>query len=121
MTEVAAGCALLAVPSVVIQALIGSPSNQAARIVGRVLGGALLALGVSAMFPGRTSPDRGVTLAFGVYNTSTTVILVVAGATGTVDGRFPWPAAGLHGILAAAFLAEIVNQDRPAPRSVVPS
>ena len=67
------------------------------------------------MFPGRTSPDRGVTLAFAVYNTSTTVILVVAGATGTVDGRLLWPAAGLHGILAAAFLAEIVNRESPAP------
>jgi hypothetical protein len=36
--EVATGCALLTVPSGVIQALIGSRSDQAEWIVGRVLG-----------------------------------------------------------------------------------
>jgi hypothetical protein len=60
--EVATGCALLIVPSDIIQALIGSRSDQAGWIVGRVLGGALLALGVAAMFPPGQSPERGVAL-----------------------------------------------------------
>ena len=38
IVELATGCALLATPSVVIQALIGSPSNQAGWIVARILG-----------------------------------------------------------------------------------
>lgn len=80
--EVATGCALLTVPSGVIQALIGSRSDQAGWIVGRVLGGALVALGVAAMFPSGRSPERGVALGFAVYNASTTVILGVAGVAG---------------------------------------
>jgi hypothetical protein len=38
IVELATGCALLATPSVVIQALIGSPSNQIGWIVARIPG-----------------------------------------------------------------------------------
>jgi hypothetical protein len=111
--ELATGCALIAAPSVVIQALSGSPSDQAGWIVGRVLGGALLALGVVAMVPGSTSADRGVTLALAVYNTSTTVILVVAGANGNADGLLLWPAAGVHATLGVALVVGHIARPRP--------
>jgi hypothetical protein len=58
--ELATGCALLSAPSVVIQALIGSPSDQAGSTVGRVLGGGLLALGVAGMRTSSQSPEPGV-------------------------------------------------------------
>jgi len=99
IVELATGCALLATPSVVIQALIGSPSNQVGWIVARILGGALLALGVAGMLTRGESPERGVALAFVVYDTSTAVVLVWAGAA---DGWLLWPVVGLHAILAAA-------------------
>jgi hypothetical protein len=99
--EVATGCALLTVPSDIIQALIGSSSDQAGWIVGRVLGGALLALGVAAMFPPGQSPERGVALGFAIYNASTTVILGVAGVA---DGWLLWPVVGIHGILTVALI-----------------
>jgi hypothetical protein len=99
--EVATGCALLIVPSDIIQALIGSRSDQAGWIVGRVLGGALLALGVAAMFPPGQSPERGVALGFAIYNASTTVILGVAGVA---DGWLLWPVVGIHGILTVALI-----------------
>lgn len=57
--EVATGCALLTVPSGVIQALIGSRSDQAGWIVGRVLGGALVALGVAAISHPARRPSVG--------------------------------------------------------------
>jgi hypothetical protein len=110
--ELATGCVLIAAPSVVIQALSGSPSDQAGWIVGRVLGGALLALGVVAMVPG-SSADRGVTLALGVYNTSTTVILVAAGANGRADGSLLWPAAAVHATLGAALIVGRIARPRP--------
>jgi diketogulonate reductase-like aldo/keto reductase len=44
--------------------------------------GALLALGVAAMSPSCRSPERGVALGLAVYNSSTTVILGVAGVAG---------------------------------------
>jgi hypothetical protein len=96
--EVATGCALLTVPSGVIRALIGSRSDQAGWMVGRVLGGALVALGVAAMFPSGQAPEREVALGFAVYNASTTVILGVAGVTGAADGWLLWPVVGIHGI-----------------------
>ena len=102
IVELATGCALLAIPSVVIQALIGSPSDQVGWIVARILGGALLALGVAGMLTRGESPERGVVLALIVYNTSTAVVLAWAGAAGAADGWLLWPAVGLHAILAAA-------------------
>ena len=99
IVELATGCALLATPSVVIQALIGSPSNQVGWIVARILGGALLALGVAGMLTRGESPERGVALAFIVYDTSTAVLLAWAGAA---DGWLLWPVVGLHAIFAAA-------------------
>jgi hypothetical protein len=102
IVELATGCALLATPSVVIQALLGSPSNQVGWIVARILGGALLALGVAGMLTRGESPQRGVALAFIVYDTSTAVVLAWAGAAGAADGWLLWPVVGLHAILAAA-------------------
>ena len=84
IVELATGCALLATPSVVIQALIGSPSNQVGWIVARILGGALLALGVAGMLTRGESTERGVALAFIVYDTSTAVVLAWAGAAGAI-------------------------------------
>ena len=103
IVELAIGCALLTIPSVVIQALIGSPSDQAGWI-GAVLGGGLLALGVAGMLTPSQSPERGVVLGFAVYNALTAIILVVAGATGAADGWLLWPVVGLHGLLAAALV-----------------
>ena len=100
--ELATGCALLTDPSEVIQALTGSPSDQAGWIVGRVLGGGLLALGAAGMVAPSQSSEHGVALGLTVYNTSATVVLMVAGATGAADGWLLWPAVGLHGLLAAA-------------------
>jgi hypothetical protein len=102
--EVPTGCALLTVPSDIIQALVGSRSDQAGWIVGRVLGGALLALGVAAMFPPGQSPEGGVALGFAIYNASTTVILGVAGVAGAADGWLLWPVVGIHGILTVALI-----------------
>ena len=102
IVELATGCALLATPSVVIQVLIGSPSNQVGWIVARILGGALLALGVAGMLTRGESPERGVALAFIVYDTSTAVVLAWAGAAGAADGWLLWPVVGLHAILAVA-------------------
>jgi hypothetical protein len=100
--ELATCCALLATPSVVLQALIGSPSNQAGWIVARILGGALLALGIAGMLTRGESTEPGVALAFIVYDTSTAVVLAWAGAAGVADGWLLWPVVALHAVLAAA-------------------
>ena len=61
--EIATGVALIAGPSVVLDALIGSPTANA-PIVGRVLGGALLALGSGGGLTDPRAPERGIRAAF---------------------------------------------------------
>jgi hypothetical protein len=101
--EVVTGFALLATPSVVIHALVGSSSDAAASLVARVLGGALLGLGVAGL-AGGDPPDRGITLAFVIYNFSTAAILVVAELAGTADGSVLWPVAALHAVVTAGLI-----------------
>jgi hypothetical protein len=81
--------------------LIGSPSDAGTTLVARILGGALVALGVVGGMAGAT-PERGLTLAFVGYNVITTVLLVVGGLNGSADGSLLWPAAAVHAIASAA-------------------
>jgi hypothetical protein len=111
--ELGTGTALIAVPGVVMDALIGS-SPSAAELVARVLGGALLSLGIAGALEDEHSPDTGVTLGFIVYNASTAAILAAAGAAGSADGALLWPVVAIHAV-AAVTLA--VGWLRPrAPR-----
>ena len=97
--EIATGLALVAAPSVVLDALIGSSTPDAA-VVGRVLGGALLALGIGGGLTDPRAPERGIRSAFLVYNASTAATLALAGAAGSADGVLLWPASALHALIA---------------------
>jgi hypothetical protein len=101
VVELATGLALLTVPSVVLDVLIGSPADSGTTLVARILGGALSALGVAGWLAGPT-PERGLTLAFVAYNVITTALLVVGGLNGSADGSLLWPAAAVHAIASAA-------------------
>ena len=101
--ELVTGIVLIATPSVVIHALVGSSSDAAALLVARVLGGALLGLGVAGVAHGKP-PARGITFAFVIYNFSTATILVVAGLAGTADGSMLWPVAALHAVVTAGLI-----------------
>jgi hypothetical protein len=96
--EIATGLALLVIPSLVRDALIGSPAADA-PVVDRVLGGALLALGIAGALtgPGRTRArdprrvcrlqrvDRGGTC-FRWFRSDRGVLL--------------WPTSALHAFIA---------------------
>ena len=114
VVELATGLALLAVPTVVFDVLIGSPSDSGTTLVTRILGGALVALGVAGWMVGPT-PERGLTLAFVGYNVITTVLLVVGGLNGSADGSLLWPAAAVHAIASAAL--SLSADRRPQPDS----
>jgi hypothetical protein len=113
LLELATGLALLAVPSVVVEALVGSTSDDAASVVARVLGGALLGLGVSGVIANRETPERGIAVAFGIYNVSTTITLVAAGLSNTADGALLWPTACLHAVVTAALIVGPLRDWRP--------
>lgn len=92
--EAATGLALLVVPSLVGQLLLGEALAGVAIPVARVAGIALVALAI-ACWPG---PPR-----FGMltYSVAVTLYLAYLGLAGGLGGVLLWPAVGLHVILTA--------------------
>ncbi len=91
IAEAATGVALLFVPALVGQLLLGEELAGVAVTVARVAGIALIALGI-ACWPG---PPRVGML---VYGAAVTVLLAYVGLTGG-GGVLLWPAVALHAVL----------------------
>ena len=92
--EAATGLALLIVPSLVGQLLLGEELTGVAIPIARVAGIALIALGV-ACWPG---PPRVGML---TYSAAVTLYLAYVGFAGGATGRLLWPAVVLHLTLTA--------------------
>jgi hypothetical protein len=90
--EAATGLALLIVPSLVGQLLLGEQFTGVAIPVSRVAGIALIALGI-ACWPG--PPLVGML----TYCTVVTLYLAYLGFAGGLTGVLLWPAVALHVIL----------------------
>jgi len=98
--ETATGLGLMAVPSVVVRLLLGSPlDTSAAVMLGRVAGAALLALGVAcwlARDDTQSRAARGLVVAMLMYNIVATAVLAFAGIGLGLHGVVLWPAVVLH-------------------------
>jgi len=105
--EVATGMALLIVPSLVGRLLFGEELTGIVIPVARVLGIALLALGVCC-WPGSTALCGMLT-----YGALVTVYLAYLGLVGEFTGILLWPVVALHGILTV-LLARAWFQSRKA-------
>ena len=90
--EVATGLALLIVPSLVGQLLLGEQLAGVATPVARVAGIALIGLGI-ACWPG--PPLFGML----TYSAAVTLYLAYLGFAG-LTGVFLWPAVALHAVLS---------------------
>ena len=93
VAEVATGLALLIVPSLVGQLLLGEELTGIAVPVARVAGIALIALGI-ACWPG--PPLVGML----IYGTLVTIYLAYLGIAVGLTGPFLWPAVALHLVLS---------------------
>jgi hypothetical protein len=105
LVEVAAGLALLVIPSVVISLVIGAgqPSPDA-LVIGRLGGASLLAIGVACWIAHRDtgSPSqRGLLFGALVYNVGAVAVLAYAGSRLAMAGALLWPAVVLHAGLTA--------------------
>jgi hypothetical protein len=109
----ATGLLLVVAPAIVIEALIG-PTAPSATIVGRVLGGALLTLGVAGI-SSIAHPDWGVRLAYVLYDFATATILISAGLGGEAGGALLWPVVTVHVALGTALLVTSML-NHPVPR-----
>ncbi len=102
--ETATGLGLMAVPSVVVRLLLGSPlDTSAAVMLGRVAGAALLALGVAcwlARDDTQSRAARGLVVAMLMYNIPATAVFAFAGIGLGLQGVMLWPAVVLHAAMA---------------------
>ena len=93
VAEIATGLALLIVPSLVGQTLLGEELTGVAIPVARVAGIVLIALGI-ACWPG--PPLVGML----TYSTLVTLYLAYLGFAGGLTGVLLWPAVALHVVLS---------------------
>jgi len=104
--EIATGVALLLVPSLVGQLLLGAELTGVAVTVARVAGIALIGLGV-ACWPG--TPLLGML----IYSAVVTLYLAYVGLAGEFAGVLLWPAVVLHAILTALLTRAITRGKTP--------
>jgi hypothetical protein len=104
VAEAATGVALLIVPSLVGRLLFGEELTGVAIPVARVVGIALIALGV-ACWPGK--PLVGMLS----YSAAVTLYLAYVGFVGGFAGILLWPAVVLHAILTV-LLTRALTSDK---------
>ncbi len=95
--EIATGIALLLVPSLVGQVLLGTALTGTAVVIARVAGIALLGLGM-ACWPG---PAR---IGMLTYGAGASIYLGYLGFVGVATGLLLWPAVILHVVLTLALI-----------------
>jgi hypothetical protein len=104
LVEIATGAALLAAPALVLAALLGVPSPAVETLaVARILGTALLAVGVTcALARDEAAADARAVLAGAlVYDVLVTLVLAYGGVSLGMAGPALWPTVTLHTLLAA--------------------
>jgi len=105
--EAATGLALVIAPSLVGRLLFGTEFTGVVNPVARVLGIALLALGVSC-WPGSTALCGMLT-----YSALVTVYLAFLGLVGGFTGILLWPVVVLHAILTVLLARTWVQSRKP--------
>lgn len=109
LVETLAGLGLLIDPAGGAALLLGASLDTSARVIARLGGGALLALGI-ACWSARpipcTSASRGTALALMFYNAVAAVMLVWARVALAISTPSLLTAAVFHGLFAMALLAD---------------
>jgi hypothetical protein len=102
VAETATGAALILAPSLVARLLLGAELSGVAIPVARLLGIALIALGV-ACWPG--TPLVGML----TYSAAVTLYLAYLGIGGEWVGPVLWPAVMLHAVLTLLLVRAWLN------------
>jgi hypothetical protein len=105
-TEAATGLALIVIPSIVTQLLLGSEVNGVALTVCRFTGMSLLSLGI-ACWPAQNT-TQAVRAMF-VYNLIVATYFFYYGATADLIGIILWPVAILHFVFAVLLLRGLIK------------
>ena len=108
LVEVGTGVGALVVPGTLISLLLGTASDGSSQMVGRVLGLALVCLGIccwSARSDDASTSRAGVVAAITTYNAGAAALLATFAATGTATGPVVWVAVALHTGITVALLS----------------
>jgi hypothetical protein len=117
--EAAAGIALVALPDMVADLLLGTALDApAARVVARIAGAALFALGLAcwlARRDGQSDAARGLVAALLLYNAVVAAMLVGASIVQGLSGIGLWPAVVLHAAMAGWCILCLRPRDPSTP------
>jgi hypothetical protein len=108
--ECLTGVAAILIPGIVIALLLGVEPSSAALMTGRLLGVALLSLGIACWYATSDkggSARTGTLTAITLYNGGVGLLLVAFAAIGIASGVLAWIAGILHLGLATAFAASL--------------
>jgi hypothetical protein len=106
--EIGAGIALVGLPSLAVEILLGEGlSNPQSLVLARIAGAAVTALGIACWF-GRNGERRGqsgLVAAMLIYNIAVPIVLVHAWTAFALAGLAFWPAILLHTAFGAWCIA----------------
>jgi hypothetical protein len=121
--ELGAGLALLCLPSVTVELLLGARLDAPVLLaVARVAGVALLTLGVACWLASRDTGSRaarGLVAAMVIYNLGVAVILGTAGILSHLFGVALWPAVAVHVAMASWCIVSLLNGITRPEKSIV--
>ena len=113
MIEVGAGLALLCLPSVAADLLLGTPLEAPASFaVARVGGAALLTIGIACWLARNDTQSpaaKGQVTAMVVYNLGVAIILGAAGMRSQPVGIVLWPAVLLHTVMTVLCVMSLLS------------
>jgi hypothetical protein len=99
--EVGAGVALLTVPALVLELVVGAAESHTGTAMARLAGAAIVSLGAACWWARRDSGShaaRGLVGGLLTYN-ATVVALVLSGSLGAPNPML-WAAVVVHGVMA---------------------
>ena len=104
-SEALTGVALLVVPALVVELLFAAQIGEAGVVMSRLVGVALIALGV-ACWPGG-APNRRAVSGMLAYSTLAALYLAYVGFAREFAGILLWPAVVVHAVLGAILAAHL--------------
>ena len=108
VAEVLVGIAFLVAPATVIDLLLGGGIDGSGETVSRVLGVALISLGIAVFEAAGPRASRVARIGICTYNVGVSVLLALVGSLGRMNGVLLWPAVGLHAVIGAMMLGVLL-------------
>ena len=112
LVEIATGLAALAVPALLVSLLFGETLSSTGLGITRLLGPALVSIGIAVVEPSDISPPVAPRMGLCVFNIVAAIVLGYVGLSSDSSGLLLWMTAGLHAVLGGAMFFVIFLSPR---------